>query len=100
MSLYNFSNLSTATSIIDIINYVNYSTDYMLGIAIFIATATIIFLTLKMNYPVNISFAVSSYATGVIAILFRIIGLIPDRAMLVSLVCFFIGTAVLYLSSR
>ena len=94
----NYTNLSHATSILDLVTYGNTFTGGYLTIFLFIATAVITFITLKNNYPINVSFAVSAYIISVIALLFRIIGWIPDKFMFICFVLAGIGPVILFLS--
>ena len=97
MSLYNLSNVSAANNPLDFIIGINQLSGSWFGIMMYVTVVLIFFLSMKSRWTTEQSMATTSFVCLILALIFRVLDLIPDFVMWLGII-FAAGTlAWLYL---
>jgi len=94
-----FANASNLTGFVDIINYANVATGYIVGDTLLIGVFVVTFLALK-NYPTERAFTTASFLTFLSAVMLSILGLAGEKQIILSTIAFLAATFMMYYNSR
>jgi len=85
--VYNFSNLTgNTTNLLGVTQYANWSADGLIGILILISLCVIVTMSLlSKGYEIRRCFAAASFITMLTAFLLKMIELVPDIAVMISM---------------
>lgn len=81
---------TNVTGIMSLLSYVSFTTHGLLGATILIVVLAVSFLSLKI-YPAHKAFAAASIMTFITATFFRILGLINNVVLIISIILMAVG---------
>ena len=90
MTWYNFTNMTDSNTTINILRFANEITGNWYGIMVIVGFFFVMFIAL-IGYGARQSLTVSSFITAIITILFRVLGLVSEKMVLLIVVFVAIG---------
>ena len=100
MEMTNYMNSSNITSFQEIISYANIASEGWFGVGILASLFVILAITMFMNGKEKEGLATAGFITSLVAIMLRIINLIPNLVLLMTIIIFFAMVLALYLGDR
>ena len=85
MTYYNLTNITGSNNFLSLTTNVSDMSGGWLGIGIMLTFTIIIFISLK-DYPMKESFAATFFVSTIIALLFKIIGLLSDFVLFIYII--------------
>lgn len=93
--IYNLTNVSGAHTPFALVKAVNDLTGQMWATMLLLVAFFVFFVSFK-NYPAKTSFGTAAFITAVLAVFFRIIGLIPDFVLVMASVLAAVGFLLIW----
>lgn len=95
--VYNITNLTSSTNLLNIVQTVNVWSEGFFGIMFILVFFVILFIAFK-NFPTKTAFVSAMFISTLIAILFKFINLVPDLVVIIGVIGTIVGVSVLFLS--
>jgi len=96
-ALYNLTNISGVNNPLDFVTNINSLADYIPGTMMVMTVFVLTFMAFK-NYEPKTSFAASSFLTALVALMMRLVGLVPDHVLIISSVVAALSVTLLLIS--
>lgn len=93
--MYNLTVITASNNLYDLMMAVNTMSDGLFGL-IFLVCSGIVLMAAMKNYPFRSSFPVACFVTSILAVLFRLLGLISDKIVICAIVLTGISVVMLF----